>query len=487
MAVHSRSESTATTSAIESGQSTPGNNAPRSPTLFREGTTPGTNPFATPRVTTPMPSTSSEKSASGYFPRVAAPRRRFKSSRLVGQFEKPWLDKANRRFNWDSAIFYAGVAIALGIGAVICWLKIKDVPKQDLCLILDDKFETLDKKVWNHEIQMNGFGTGSFDWTTDDPKNSYVDAQGLHIVPTMTLESTKITYGQLTNGYTVNLTKDGSCTLREQRITQQTVNEWVRSQPCAAISNATRGLIINPVRSARLTTAGNKAIKYGRVEVVAKMPKGDWMWPAIWMMPQDSVYGEWPKSGEIDIAESRGNDAEKYPLGDHIVSSALHWGTSYLNDAWYKTYGEWGGKRTKYTDGFHTYALEWSEKYIFTWLDGRLRQIVFFDFTKNKNMWTYGEFWRTAVNNTTPEDPWTQTGRSNTPFDQKFYLILNVAVGGTQGWFPDGMGTKPWADGSDTPMKDFWKANSTWLPSWGPVENRGMVVQSVKMWQQGAC
>jgi beta-glucanase (GH16 family) len=91
------------------------------------------------------------------------------------------------------------------------------------------------------------------------------------------------------------------------------------------------------------------------------------------MMPQDSVYGPWPQSGEIDLAESRGNDAETYALGNNIVSSAMHWGTTYANDAWRLSSGEWGSKRTKYSDGFHTYGLEWSEKYLFTWLDGRLR------------------------------------------------------------------------------------------------------------------
>lgn len=49
------------------------------------------------------------------------------------------------------------------------------------------------------------------------------------------------------------------------------------------------------------------------------MPLGDWMWPAIWMMPEDSVYGVWPRSGEIDIAESRGNDAETYANGNNQV------------------------------------------------------------------------------------------------------------------------------------------------------------------------
>lgn len=57
------------------------------------------------------------------------------------------------------------------------------------------------------------------------------------------------------------------------------------------------------------------------------------------------------------------------------------------------------------------------------------------DFTQNKNMWTYGEFWKSPVNGTLPQNPWG-TESSNAPFGQDFYLILNVAVGGTQGWFP---------------------------------------------------
>lgn len=59
--------------------------------------------------------------------------------------------------------------------------------------------------------------------------------------------------------------------------------------------------------SARLSTINSHSIKYGRVEVVAKLPRGDWLWPAIWMLPVNDVYGAWPASGEIDIMEARGN------------------------------------------------------------------------------------------------------------------------------------------------------------------------------------
>lgn len=119
--------------------------------------------------------------------------------------------------------------------------------------------------------------TGSFDWTTTDPRNSYVDAEGLHIVPTLTLQDTTYTEAQLLNNTYLNLTADGTCTYSEQRVS--TLADW---SACEVYSNDTSGQILPPVRSARLTTKGKKSIKYGRVEVVAKLAKGDWLWPAIW-------------------------------------------------------------------------------------------------------------------------------------------------------------------------------------------------------------
>jgi hypothetical protein len=98
--------------------------------------------------------------------------------------------------------------------------------------------------------------TGSFEWTTSDPRNAYVDAEGLHIIPTLTIDDTNITEAQLLNGYTLNLTTAGTCTSPDPY------------NSCSIYSNSTSGAIINPVRSARLTTMGKKTIRYGRVEVV---------------------------------------------------------------------------------------------------------------------------------------------------------------------------------------------------------------------------
>ena len=60
-------------------------------------------------------------------------------------------------------------------------------------MVYEDNFKTLDTDIWTREVQLDGFGTGAFDWTTTDSKNSFVDEEGLHIVPTLTNETTSIT------------------------------------------------------------------------------------------------------------------------------------------------------------------------------------------------------------------------------------------------------------------------------------------------------
>lgn len=254
----------------------------------------------------------------------------FRSYRLVGEYERPWVtDKRMKRSKYNNLIVYIFMVIGFGVAGYICYTAYASVPKNDYCLILDEDFKTLDTSIWSHEVQLDGYGTGSFDWTTSDPQNSFVDEEGLHIIPTLTNQSTSITNEQIYNGYTVNLTADGTCT--DPRNTPYN---------CVVRSDNRLGYTIPPVRSARLTTKGTKTIRYGRVEVVAKMPQGDWLWPALWMMPQDDVYGGWPRSGEIDIAESRGNGAD-YPLGGRdTYTSTLHWGpTTSLNAYWLTTAG----------------------------------------------------------------------------------------------------------------------------------------------------
>ncbi|RYG03551.1 MAG: glycoside hydrolase family 16 protein [Chitinophagaceae bacterium] len=149
----------------------------------------------------------------------------------------------------------------------------------------------------------------------------------------------------------------------------------------------------NEYTSARLVTKGKGDWQYGRVEVRAKLPKGRGTWPAIWMLASTTPL-KWPDDGEIDIMEHVGYDqgfvhgsvhTKKY---NHII------GTQKTN----KTFVD------DVSEAFHVYSVEWNKERADIAIDGK----VFFTFT----------------NENTGKDAW--------PLENKFYLLLNIAVGG--GW-----------------------------------------------------
>jgi beta-glucanase (GH16 family) len=121
------------------------------------------------------------------------------------------------------------------------------------CSVLNDDFSGgINTDVWTREVRLDGYGHGEFEWTTNSDNNSFVKDGTLYLVPTLT--SDIIGEDAITNGYTLNLTADGTCT--STNVSQ-----------CVAVSNSSRLTVINPVRSARLTTRNSVNIKYGKVEV----------------------------------------------------------------------------------------------------------------------------------------------------------------------------------------------------------------------------
>ncbi|KAH8113143.1 putative member of glycoside hydrolase family GH16 [Phellopilus nigrolimitatus] len=384
--------------------------------------------------------------------------------------EKPWLAKPSPRAR---AAYWLTFCFAL-IGVIGSFLRIyfgaKDVQliKGNLCMVMEDDFNgsKIDESIWAWEVQMDGFGNGEFEMTTNTPNNSFVEDGILYIVPTLT--SDVIGSSAVFNGHTFNIT---GCTS-------------LNVSACGAVSNSTTQTVINPVQSARLTTVNSTSIQYGRVEIRAKIPSGDWLWPALWMLPVNNTYGPWPISGEIDIMESRGN-AKSYPAqGRDFVRASLNWGPlTWLNEV-SKTFGWWSKRRGSFDQDFHIYALEWTDKFIRAYVDSRLQFML--DITFNKPFLDRGDFPLTVFNGSTEiavPNPW---GDSNfaAPFNQPFYLIMDVAVGGTSGWFPDNVGDKPWLDQSLTAMYDFARAQDTWYATWPTdVRDRGMAIDYVKMWQ----
>jgi beta-glucanase (GH16 family) len=147
--------------------------------------------------------------------------------------------------------------------------------------------------------------------------------------------------------------------------------------------------------SARLVTKGKGDWLYGRIEVKAKLPEGRGTWPAIWMLPTDWAYGGWPKSGEIDIMEHVG-----YDFG--TVHGTIH------TEAFNHSIGTQLGKSIdveNVSTEFHVYAIDWTEEEIVWYVDGE-------------------EYYRI-------ENP--KKSYKEWPFDKRFHLILNIAIGGTWG------------------------------------------------------
>ncbi|KAI9772131.1 MAG: hypothetical protein M1835_006322 [Candelina submexicana] len=437
---------------------------PEQDVVFTDSITPlpRANPFTSPFGSRPA-STAGSSSGFRSHPMDTGPNQFFHSRRVKkGEVERPWLQKKDPKEKWVTIIPLIGLAFGFCIAGFLVYDGLRTVVNHTYCPILNEDFSGgLNNKIWTKEVEVGGFGNGQFEMTTNTNENAFVKDGQLVIKPT--LQDPKL----ITSNNVINYTKEGIC------------SSTLLSN-CVAVTNITNGTIVNPVKSARINTKKGAVIKYGRIEVTAQLPAGDWLWPAIWLLPVTPKYGVWPLSGEIDIAESRGNNYTYAQGGDNIISSALHWGPNSANDAWWRTNVKRNALHTTFSSKFHTFGMEWSEKYLFTYINTRLLQVLYTNF--NKPLWQRGNFPLSDSNGTRLVDPWSQTGQYQTPFDQDFYLILNVGVGGTNGWFQDGASGKPWVDHSPSAPKDFWNAQKQWYPTW--EKNGQMTVKSVKMWQQ---
>ena len=157
--------------------------------------------------------------------------------------------------------------------------------------------------------------------------------------------------------------------------------------------------------SGKVNSQNKKDFLYGKVCIRAKVPEGQGLWPAAWMMPTDEgKYGQWPKCGEIDIMEVLGNDTK----------------TSYATIHYGEPHGQEQGKKEltegSFSDDFHEYSVEWEP--------GKMK--FFVDFVQILEV----RDWFTAVEGE-DEKPYPA------PFDQTFFVQMNLAVGGDWPGNPD--------------------------------------------------
>jgi beta-glucanase (GH16 family) len=151
--------------------------------------------------------------------------------------------------------------------------------------------------------------------------------------------------------------------------------------------------------SSKIVSRGKKVFKYGRVDIRAKLPKGKGIWPALWMLPQNNVFGGWPTSGEIDIMEYLGHETNK-------VYGTLHFGPGPGSTQISRSHTL---STTNFYDEFHVFSLEWKQDQIKIFVDGILYSTV------NK----------------------PDVGAATWPFNEDFFFIFNLAVGGNWPGSPD--------------------------------------------------
>jgi beta-glucanase (GH16 family) len=211
-----------------------------------------------------------------------------------------------------------------------------------------DEFDgnKLNTASWNYESGGGGWGNNELQNYTSSPKNSFVTSGGYLVI-----EARKETIG--TNQYS----------------------------------------------SARLTTYGKKDFTYGRIDIRAKLPKGQGVWPALWMLGRNIGTTPWPASGEIDIMELLGHQPNK-------TYGTIHWG----NVGGQSTHigGEYILPAADFYSTFHVFTFLWTSDKMEWYID----DVKFY--TANKSQVT-----------------------GNYPFDKPFFFIFNVAVGGNWPGNPD--------------------------------------------------
>jgi beta-glucanase (GH16 family) len=224
----------------------------------------------------------------------------------------------------------------------------------------------IDSSKWQHEVDCWGGGNGEDQCYVADAKNSFVREGFLHIVA-------------------------------------------LSDRPSGRVSATDPAIVTKNHSSARLRTLGRGDWKYGRVEARAKLPFGQGLWPAIWMLPTDRVYGGWAASGEIDIME-----AVNLREGANDVHGTLHYGGPWPANVHTGTSYE---PSSNAWEQFHLYAVEWEEGVVRWFVDDK--------------------------HYATQNDWYSSNAAYPAPFNERFHLILNVAVGGAWPGPPNSSTTFP--------------------------------------------
>lgn len=246
-------------------------------------------------------------------------------------------------------------------------------------LVWSDEFEgsQIDNSKWSHEVDCWGGGNEERQCYTAEPDNSFVDGGYLFI-----------------NAFVDPTTGPALPPRIEKDLPEDEKGATARK----------------PFSSARLNTRGKGEWTYGKFEVRARMPEGQGMWPAIWMLPAEDHYGGWAASGEIDIVEAV-NWGTKCNECDGDIENRI-FGTIHYGAEWPKN--KYKGEETPVTGkpgAFHVYSVEWKKGEIAWFVDGQ------------KFSTLRSEDWQT-------KSLFGKNDNPAAPFDRPFFLVMNLAIGG---------------------------------------------------------
>lgn len=315
--------------------------------------------------------------------------------------------KSSVKFKTQGLAALIGLTVTLGLagcGGAATETKADIIdpqqPVSDWKMVWNDEFDasTINSQNWTHEVNCDGGGNQEKQCYTDSAENSYIQDGILNIVALPAAEGSAL-----------------------------------------------------PYTSARMMTRYKADFKYGRMEMRAKAPSGQGSWPAFWMMPTDEEYGEWPRSGEIDIFESVNlGVAREDGTAENHVYGTLHYGKSWPNNSQSgQAYSLASGANP--ADDFHTYAIEWQEGEIRWYMDDHLyatqRQSKIRYNSKDEAVGLAHRGWFTEYYDQLSGE--LKTYWSKAPYDKEFYLILNFAVGGTWPENVNDLGVDATAFGAD--------------------------------------
>ena len=170
--------------------------------------------------------------------------------------------------------------------------------------------------------------------------------------------------------------------------------------------------VVNPannydITSGRISTDGKRTFTYGRFEAKLKVPEGKGYWPAFWLLGDQSIYGQWPRCGEIDVMEI---------IGDSVETTQGNIWSGYNSDDKSDDPAKLTLTDSTFADSWHTFTLDWEPGKVTWYVDGVKMH--------EASDWYVGKDERSIV--TYPA-----------PYDQPFYVIFNLAYGGDMGGTPD--------------------------------------------------